>query len=408
MLTGDLVRTRTRSGRVIPTWIDPDRTDLVEPAEALLALHAQALERQWSRGELAAAVDEVVGTHRSLKVLRGFAKLLADRCSFDVDTPVEPMELRRRAFLMAREVGPLALEAGLLDRPTAGDVLERLGAELGITAEAVSAALYGDLKEAQILQAYRAPADATWLLNRYNVALAQAVLLRASEVTVEVHDPTVPRMRQLFRHVKFHQLMHHASRDGDLLKLVLDGPTSVLRQSTRYGMQLANFLPALLLQDAPWSLSATVHWTPRRLERTFSLDHTQGLRSHYVDSGAWTSQEQSWFLERWSALNPPNWALSHSTLPVDLGGQALVLPDFSFTDGTRTAHLEIVGYWRRSWLERRVALLKRYGPGNLILAVSKNLRAAADDLADFPGVVVPFGKIVPPKAILEAIEQVAR
>src|SRR5690606_14619105 len=99
------------------------------------------------------------------------------------------------------------------------------------------------LKEEQRIVTCGVP-DPDWLIARYNVALVQALLLRATEVRVRLVEPTVPRVRQLLRHVKFQQLLHHGRRDGDTLELVLDGPGALFRQSTRYGMQLASFFPA--------------------------------------------------------------------------------------------------------------------------------------------------------------------
>ena len=50
--------------------------------------------------------------------------------------------------------------------------------------------------------------DAQRLIDRYNVALAQAVLLRSVLVTAEVRDEKPARYRQLFRQLKFHRLLY--------------------------------------------------------------------------------------------------------------------------------------------------------------------------------------------------------
>lgn len=405
MLTKDLLRVRVQKDRLVPSFVGAERPALLEDAEALLDAFRQGVEEEWTRGRLEQEIADVVGDRRDHKLLRGLAKVLLDRSEFEVEAPVPPPELREAVFLAARANGPLALERGPLERPIAEDVLAEVGERFGLSAEKVARAMYADLREEQRLVSFAAP-DATWLLHRYDLALVQAVLLRATEVRIQLRGPTVPRLRQLFRYVKFHELIWQAQRDGDRVTVVLDGPTSLFRQSTRYGMQLALFFPALLLQECPWTLEATVLWTRGGHRKRLVISSEDGLVPHYRDTGAYETRTRQWFVERFEALEC-DWTLDGETVPLDLGGHTLVLPDFRFTRDGRTAWLEIVGFWRKEWLERRIRWLSEYAPGNLVLAVSRKLRGSKEDL-DLPGEVIEFAEIVPAKRVLEAVERVAR
>ena len=307
-------------------------------------------------------------------------------------------------FRAARETGPLALEAGPLGRPTAHDVLEKVAAELDSTAEEVADALYADLRQAERLVACDVP-DPDWLLNRYNVALVQALLLRATEVRVRLHKPSAPRLRQLFRHVKFHQLMHLASKDGAWTEVVLDGPASLFRQSTRYGMELATFFPAVLLQTCKWQVEATVLWTKAKHRKTLTLGPDDGLVGHYADTGAYRTREQEMFEERWHA-KPRDWVLSEGAKPIDLGGRGVLIPDYTLKhpDG-REAHLDICGFWRTEALSKKLELIDRYGPGNVVVAVSRKRRGSkAKEVPTFAGPLIEFAEIVPPNKVIEALQ----
>ncbi len=405
MLTRELIRAQVRQGALQVAFIDPSKASLREDAASLLDTFRQAAEEQWTRAELDAEVAELVGDRRDHKILAGLAKVLADRSAFEVEAPLPPAELRERVFLAARARGPLALEPGPLERPVARDVLAEEGAELGLDADAVGRALYADLREAQRLTACDVP-DPEWLLHRYNVALVQAVLLKATRVRVRLHGPSAPRLRQLFRFVKFHGLIAQARRDGAAIEIELDGPASLFRQSTRYGLQLANFFPAVLLQECAWTVDATVLWRAGAPAAVLHVASTAGLRSHYADTGAYTTRTQVWFAERFAALSS-GWTLDDATIPLDLGGHAVILPDFKLTRDGRTAYLEIVGFWQRAWLARRLEWLAEYAPGNLILAVSRKLRASQEDL-DLPGQVVEFAEVVPAAKVLALAEQIAR
>ncbi|MCB9664611.1 MAG: DUF790 family protein [Alphaproteobacteria bacterium] len=407
MLTAALVRARVRGREIHPELVDPTRKDLLEAAEELVALPAQALEEGWTLGTLRAQLEEVGATHRSHKVIRGLAKLVVDRCEADVEAPLPPRELRAEVFRAARARAPLALRPDALGRPTAADVLAEVGARHGLSAEVLARALYADLPEAQVVVTWR-PLDAQALLHRYNVALVQALLLRAVDVRITLHGPSVGKVRQLLRHVKFQQLVHAARREGSLLHLELDGPCSLFKQSTRYGLQLARFFPALLLQEVPWRLEAEVEWTRAAHRKRLELTHEHGLRSHLADTGAWEPRERRWFVERWEAAGDTGWTMTEDTLPIELGGHGVVLPDFTFRKDGREAHLDLVGFWRRGWLERRLEGLTRHGPGNLVLAVSRSLAGSTEGLDELAGEVIPFAQVVPVREVLAALERVAR
>jgi predicted nuclease of restriction endonuclease-like RecB superfamily len=409
MLTADLVRARVRGPALEPTFIDPERAELLTFAEAAIDVVARAVEEGGTRGEVDAAITDLIGSSRSLKVMQGIAKILLDRAESDTDAPRPPAELRDLVFRRARARGPLSLTGGdALGRASARDVLTEVAAEVGLTPDALASFLYADLPSAQVVRSWRA-LDATALLHRYNVAQVQALLLRAAEVRVVLDKPSPGRVRQLLRHARFHQLLFRASRADESLELVFDGPTSLFSQSSRYGMQLAMFFPALLLQDGAWRLVAEVPWArnihPKRLEIT----HEHDLVGHLSDTGAYTPREVGWFAERWAAVAPGSkWTMTESTTPIELGGRGVVLPDFTFTDGKRTAHLEIVGFWRKDWLERRLEGLRRHGPGNMVLAVSSKLHVGEHALDEFPGEVIGFSQVVPVKDVLAAIERVAK
>lgn len=407
MLTSSLVRARVRGRELIPTFVDPRRPALREAAESLCGTFADGAADGRTRGELAEEVDTLCADRRDHAVLRGLAKLCFDRAEFAIDAPVPPSELRAEAFRLAAASGPLALEPGAHGRPVARDVLAQVAARHGVPVEAVADALYADLEEAQRITAFDVPGP-EWLLHRYNTALVQALLLRSVEVRLRLLEPPAARMRQLFRAVKFHQLIHRARRDGAALEVVLDGPTSLFAQSTRYGMQLANFFPSVLHLDTPWTLEATVLWTRARHRKTLRLDASSGLVAHTADRGGYERREAVWFAERFAALDS-GWTLLEGQEPVTLADRGVVFPDFTFERNGRRAHLEIVGYWRRDDLARRIGLVRDHGPGNLILAVSRKLRGSKEALGTHPGVpVVEFAEVVPAREVLAAVEEVAR
>ena len=145
---------------------------------------------------------------------------------------------------------------------------------------------------------------------------------------------------------KFHRLMFTVKKRGKKVIFSIDGPQSLFQQSTKYGMQLALFLPSLLLQPCSWKLEANLLWgKKKKFKKKLRLTEQMGLKSHYKATGTWRSQAEVWFEERFLAKST-DWVLSPGEL-VKLSGQNVIIPDFSFKKGNVVAYMEILGFWIR-------------------------------------------------------------
>ena len=403
MLTGDLVRVKVVKKSLHPSFIDPCNRRLMERAGTLLGMIEHALEHGWTRGRIDEEIRTITGVDVDHKVTKGLAKILLDKGEFETHSPTDPAELRWAVFCEAAKMGPIARTTGDSGRKTAGDVFKVVAKDLGSTPKEIEQGLYADLKDEQVLQAIPLP-DPQTLLNRYNTALIQAILLKASQLTVDLTEPDPKYVRQLMRFLKFHQLMYRSTRTDTGFRFEVDGPQSLLKLSTRYGLQLANFLPAVLLQPGAWSLSAEVLWgRKRKLRKTLHLNHEMELKSHYKDTGTWTSRTEQWFIERYEKFDT-EWTVGPGE-PIDLGQQRMLIPDLTFKNGNRVGHLEILGFWRAKHLKDRLAEL----PDNVILAVSSKLKGEAGALAkNLEGQVIRFAEVIPPAKVVERLEQIAR
>jgi predicted nuclease of restriction endonuclease-like RecB superfamily len=232
------------------------------------------------------------------------------------------------------------------------------------------------------------------LIDRYNVALAQAVLLRSVVVTVEVKNERPARYRQLFRRLKFHRLLYRVEgsmRDGYLFRI--DGPLSLFSATTKYGLQVALFLPALL-RCSDFRLDAEVRWGPRREPRSFRLESRDGLVSHQADIGTYVPAEVTAFLERFRQV-APSWEISECTDFIELGREGVWVPDYrAVHKATGTdVFVEIVGFWKKSSLERLTRLLPQYGPPRFVLAISERLKVDEESLQELQGPILRFKEI---------------
>lgn len=372
MLTGDLVRVNVRNQVVRPSYVKPGSPAMLDKAAEIIQVIAS--HEGETRGELDDALNALTGRSSDFKVLRGFAKLVLDKTTIDVASDVDPKKVRAEVFERAAAHHPVTPEVR-------ARIMTEAGKALGLTAKQVEEALFADLAANQRVGACPKMTPVA-LLNRYNVALAQAVLLKSQWVRLDLENPSPKRVRQLIRHLKFHRLMYEVERRGTVLTFKIDGPASIVRRSNRYGMALANFLPALLLQQG-WSLQADYQKKKATRRATFELTPAQGLVSHYKDTGTWVADEEKALIARLRE-KADGWTVDEGAELVDLDGRGHLVPDLVLRDpsGKRVVYVEVVWRWRRASLKNRWSLLGEAGPGNLILALcTKDAEEAPPELA---------------------------
>jgi hypothetical protein len=161
---------------------------------------------------------------------------------------------------------------------------------------------------------------------------------------------------------------------------ILDGPASLFSQSRKYGIRMANFLPALPLCDR-WEMHAEIlgdEEGPTSDTLSFELDHTDGLSSHYAAQGDFDSDVEQTLAQKWDRANT-DWELVREDDVLDLGAEVMI-PDFALEhpDGRR-AILEIVGFWTPEYLDEKLAKIREADLDHLLIAVSERLECSADD-----------------------------
>jgi predicted nuclease of restriction endonuclease-like RecB superfamily len=393
MLTGTLVRVRSSKQRIIPLYLRRDDPQWLEVAESLLLIFREGVGR--TRGEIETEIDELVGEGLATLAHRGLAKILEDRSEFEVVADVPPDAVREKIFTAAAEHRKTLRGAGQARAPFRRDmVLQAVAKEMGLQPEQIAAAMFADLHDENRLLSFDQNLDAQRLIDRYNVGLAQSVLLRSVHVEAEVRNEKPARYRQLFRQLKFHRLLYRV--EGSMSEgfvFHIDGPLSLFSATNKYGLQMALFLPALLL-CRDFRLDAELRWGPKRDSKTFHLEANHGLVSHYADTGTYVPAELAAFVERFRQVAPA-WEVSEATDVLELGREGVWVPDYKFIhkETGLDVHVEVVGFWKKSSLERLLRLLPEHGPSRYILAISDRFKVDEAALEDLTGPVLRFKEI---------------
>jgi len=441
VLTANLARSRTRDGTIHPLFIDPDDERYRETAAELIRIFEEHLGEP--KGEVEETIDQLTIADTDYKIVQGLAKLLQDECEFETVAAVAPREIRQQLFEKANESYPVVRQPTLGNDTQSVWVYSTVADRLGITLEECYQGMYADLEDnkrlvrfgEQVVDRYEASGDdvsttrltgdseeayaedtitVEWLLTRYNLALAQAVLYDASRMRIRVWD----HFSTVFSYVKLFGLMHRISpidTDGnrvpgtdaaDGYEAVLDGPASLFSQSRKYGIRMANFLPALPLCDR-WEMTAEIVQDDATNETVrFELDHTAGLSSHYSARSDFDSDLEQTLAQKWARANT-DWELVREDDVLDLGAEVMI-PDFALEhpDGRR-AILEIVGFWTPEYLDEKLAKIQKADLDHLLVAVSERLECSADDFGDSKDRVLWFKSGIHVYDVVELAEEYA-
>jgi predicted nuclease of restriction endonuclease-like RecB superfamily len=392
MLPSDLLFSHKRGAQIYPRFLRREQQVWAEQVLTLIGEHHHR-----SRGELQAALRALEGDSPDYRIVRGFAHLALNAAEFTLATgEIEPEALRRELFT-------LAAERGGYGETQARQVLEAVAPRYQLEAETLREALYADLPEHHVLTVLPDFTPET-LINRYNLAQAQGLLYSALYLRLTAHRNVPGEYRRLFRHLKFHGLMYAVEGHlDDGYQIYVDGPASLFKQTRKYGLQMAVFLPALL-RVSRWEMEAVLQRDDQELR--YRLDSQSPLKPLGVALPTYDSLLEERFVHRWEKLATP-WALEREVEIVDLKGTVFV-PDFALrhADG-RIAHVEIMGFWHPDYLRRKLDKLRRAAMPDLIVAVSERLNVGADDFRDIPGPVLFFKGKLEPRAVLEALERLA-
>ena len=389
MLPSDLLFSHKRGSQVYPRFLRREQQVWAEQVLNLIRAHQHRC-----RGELQAALRALEGDSPDYRVVRGFAHLALNAAEFTlaIGEP-EPETLRREVFT-------LATERGAYGETQAREVLESVAPRYRLEAETLREALYADLPENHLLTALP---DFTvdQLVDRYNLAQAQGLLYSALCLRLTAHRNVPGEYRRLFQHLKFHGLMYAVEGNlDDGYQIYVDGPASLFKQTRKYGLQMALFLPALL-RVSRWEMEAVLQRDGQEL--SYRLDAQSLLKPLTAAPPVYDSLLEESFARRWEKLGTP-WALEREVEIVDLKGTVFV-PDFALRhpDG-RVAHVEIMGFWHPDYLRRKLDKLRRAAMPDLIVAVSERLNVGADDFRDIPGPVLFFKGKLEPRAVLDRLE----
>lgn len=399
MLSSDLVRVRRRGEELHLTTIKgTERPEIEGIALGILNILETSVGQTWD--EVAESLGAVERSPRHEKVWAGLKKLALDDSQFGMPLDVDARSLRTQVF----DLASCLRKAATPDRPfSREEVLGKVATELGVDAAEVEEGLFSDLKGAARLTSVT-KLSPEGLVERYELAQIQGILLRAVRLRVLVECSGPDQARFLFQKLKFRQLLFRVEPvDGGLYELTIEGPFSLFDSVTKYGLQLALVVP-VLQECRRVELYADLLWGKDRKKLSFktSLRGDEGgssplLRSEVVDLQESLHKQKTPF------------TCQVSREIFNIPGVGICIPDLKLSaPGREDVYIEILGYWSRQAVWKRVEWAEEGAPERVIFAVSSRLRVSEEVLPKETGAALYVYKgTMSASALLRQVEELS-
>lgn len=385
MLTKDLVRYHIENGHIVPQFIEPTDAALLAIAEQLIAVFEDSLGKP--RNAVLEESKEIIDAASGILVVkRGLEKLLLDRTEFDTAPNEELIAFREKLFTeTSRLLSGEAFEDDAAYRRRVEEIARVESEPTG--PEELRARLYADLPSCQPVVAFKTLSPER-LLHRYNCAQVQGLLLHCNTLTLRLADSMTAELRQLFKYLRFHQLLSTiqkesgpgASSPGGLAygeekafyQITVDGPLNLFYKTKRYGMNLANFFVAVLHQPE-WELMAEIRLRHQPTYR-LCLDESCGIKPISQQFLAYIPEDIQLF-QTMLHNKTDAWRVTPGSHFLPLMGDFYCFPDYALVHQSGVeAAIELFHPWHQGHLIARLNTLAEHPAAtNLILGVSTEL-----------------------------------
>ena len=361
MLTKDLLQYKIKNGHILPQFVNPADNQLLAIAEQLIAVFETSPNE--SRAVLLESSKHIIDSTPGPPIVkRGLEKLLLDRTEFDTAPNEELIALRHKLFT---ETSRLLSQEQFEDY---ADYQQHVQTQFDESE--LGAKLYADLPSSQPVLTFNT-LSAERLLHRYNAAQVQGLLLHCNTLTLKLADSMTAELRQLFKYLRFNQLLSTIRKEDELYEITVDGPLNLFYKTKRYGMNLANFFIAVLHQPK-WGLTAEIQFRNKQ-RYLLSVDESCGIKPISQQFLAYIPEDIQLF-QAMLQNKTDDWQIRPGSQFLPLSGDFYCFPDYQLVhkSGVETA-IELFHPWHQGHLIARLNTLAEQKDVSLILGVSKEL-----------------------------------
>jgi uncharacterized protein len=410
MLPIELLRVRISSkmNQIRPVFCDYEN-ELSLPSK-IIKMYEEMAEKKVSKANVDENVSKIEAKYADYKLVRGLCHLLEQRCVYASYTSSNiafsdngnnnntnnAIYLRRKIFEESSRNGYPVTEN---ERK---DILQKVASKNNLTIDGLELAMWNDLDKNKYLKNFDS-LTSLQLVAWYNISIIQTVLLNCVKLEFSVYGGF--NWKKILRKIKQLGLMYflysepnlklanNQTKNQDMLLgsnndkriiCTVDGPLSIVRLTDKYGMAMAKLIPLIIFTER-WSIDATIlRKSMNGIKKTYNFQlsnrdkdlpifdashitshtHVQserdseiGLSFNKYIMDSFDSNVEKKFMDKFLTFST-DWQLAREPDPLILSDGKAFIPDFVFEKHGVKVYLEIVGFWTKDYLKRKLEKIK--------------------------------------------------
>jgi len=336
-----------------------------------------------------------------MKEMKTESKGITNNVDINSNNLHDPVNIRKELFEESSKRGFALTE---FERR---EIIDTVASRINMPADDIIDVMWSDLEENLVLEWFDVISPQQ-LLAWYNLSLMQTLLFNCTKLEFSVTGGSnwkhilrdIKRLGLMYnlqytaledekyaintdqtdydnRDITFKNISNTDRKNNSIIICSLDGPLSIFKLTERYGTSIAKILPSIISTDT-WSLKAwivrkTMSLGKKIYEFKMSNNNAPPLsREPYYNKESnkekkrplYTAKESSQIIyfdsgveEKFSIRfeqSANGWKLIREPDPLILSNGKALIPDFAFEKYGIRIYLEIVGFWTKEYLEKKI------------------------------------------------------
>jgi uncharacterized protein len=336
-----------------------------------------------------------------MKEMKTGSKDITSNVDINSNNLHDPVNIRKELFEESSKKGFALTEFGRRE------IIDTVASRINVPANDIIDVMWSDLEENLVLEWFDIISPEQ-LLAWYNLSLMQTLLFNCTKLEFSVTGGSnwkhilrdIKRLGLMYnlqykamedekqainiddtdsdnRDIKFINISNTDRKNNSIIICSLDGPLSIFKLTERYGTSIAKILPSIISTDTwflqAWIVRKTMSLGKKIYEFKMSNNKAPPLsREPYYNKESnkekkrtlYTAKESSQIIyfdsgveEKFSTRfeqSASGWKLIREPDPLILSNGKALIPDFAFEKYGIRIYLEIVGFWTKEYLEKKI------------------------------------------------------
>ncbi len=339
MFPKNLLIARARKESIKIAFLDPGDPEIINIADSVYNAIRQF--EGMTKRDIDKKLNDLEDMAKNFKVVRGFKHLLYKKARFVQNSPVKPELLRRELFKITPE--------GAVTEDQRNSALKKVADIFYISREQVEKGIVADIEDNFILKGIDR-IDPVNLVKQFNLEQIETVLAKASYMEISVSEGH----RELISAIKRAGLIYSSERGDDEIRIIVDGPLSLLRYTEKYGYAFISLIP-FIVSHSSWSFKASVQYSGSGGKKMVTLELDESSSSYLpVSSAPYMVVHDKRIDDLVASINHTvNQKIAYVTTEPVVVNRRLYYPDLVISYNGLNIYVDILHYWTVDYIKKR-------------------------------------------------------